>query len=35
MQKIILFLWFDNNAEDAVNFYILFTDSPAYRLLLR
>jgi predicted 3-demethylubiquinone-9 3-methyltransferase (glyoxalase superfamily) len=28
MQKIITFLWFDNNAEEAVNFYVsLFKDS--------
>ena len=28
MQKITPFLWFDNNAEEAVNFYVsLFTNS--------
>src|SRR4051812_24197371 len=34
IQKIATFLWFDNNAEEAANFYIsLFPDSKIVRAL--
>ena len=32
MQKISPFLWFDNNAEEAMNFYLsIFKDSKVIR----
>ena len=33
MQKISPFIWFDNNAEDAMNFYLsIFRDSKIVRV---
>ncbi|HEV9037084.1 MAG TPA: VOC family protein [Puia sp.] len=33
MQKISTFIWFDNNAEDAMNFYVsIFKDSKVIRV---
>ena len=34
MQKISPFIWFDNNAEEAISFYLpIFKDSKAGRVM--